>query len=260
MKKLFSLLLALAMLCSLASVAFAASTEQSEILWDENEETILLENGGVYGQGETAFTLVVSCLSETAAVTVNTDAKTVGEALAELSIVAGEDSEWGLYVKTVNGITADYDTDGTYWAFYIDGEYAMTGLDGTEIDPDSVYMLTVDGIELEEGETVPLHDGKNYGLGEKEFAFQVTDKEGNVTSVTVCTDADTVGEALAELGIIAGDESEWGLYVKTINGITADYDTDGTYWAFYIDGEYAMTGVDATEIDEEAIYSFAIEG
>ena len=69
-----------------------------------------------------------------------------------------------------------------------------------------------------------------------------------------------MGEALAELGIIAGDESEWGLYVKTINGITADYDTDGTYWAFYIDGEYAMTGVDATEIDEEAIYSFAIEG
>ena len=68
-----------------------------------------------------------------------------------------------------------------------------------------------------------------------------------------------MGEALEELGIIAGDESEWGLYVKTINGITADYDTDGSYWAFYIDGEYAMTGVDATEIDEDAVYAFAIE-
>ena len=145
MKKLFSLLLALAMLCSLASVAFAASTEQSEILWDENEETILLENGGVYGQGETAFTLVVSCLSETAAVTVNTDAKTVGEALAELSIVAGEESEWGLYVKTINGITADYDTDGTYWAFYIDGEYAMTGVDATEIDEEAIYSFAIEG-------------------------------------------------------------------------------------------------------------------
>ena len=259
MKKCFSLLLALTMLCILASAAFAASTEQSEIVWDENEETILLENGGVYGQGDTAFTLVVSCLSETAAVTVNTDAATVGEALLALNIVAGEDSEWGLYVKTVNGITADYDTDGSYWAFYIDGEYAMTGVDATEIDPDSVYLLTVEGIELEEGQTVPLHDGKNSGLGEKTFAFQVTDDEGNVTSVTVSTDAETVGEALEELGIIAGDESEWGLYVKTINGITADYDTDGSYWAFYIDGEYAMTGVDATEIDEDAVYAFAIE-
>lgn len=144
MKKLFSLLLALTMLCSLASAAFAASTEQSEIVWDENEETILLENGGVYGQGDTAFTLVVSCLSETAAVTVNTDAATVGEALLALNIVAGEDSEWGLYVKTVNGITADYDTDGSYWAFYIDGEYAMTGVDATEIDEDAVYSFAIE--------------------------------------------------------------------------------------------------------------------
>ena len=259
MKKLLSLMLALAMVLSLAG--FASATEaETEILWDENEETILLENGGVYGEGETSFCLVVSCLNETAIVTVNTDEETVGAALEALSIVAGEESEWGLYVKTVNGITADYNEDGTYWAFYIDGEYAMTGLDATEINPDSIYLLVVEGIVLEEGETIPLHDGKNYGLGEKVFAFQVTDKEGTVTTVTVCTDADTVGQALAELSIIAGDESEWGLYVKTINGITADYNVDGSYWAFYIDGEYAMTGVDATEINEDAVYSFAIEG
>ena len=262
MKKFFSFLLALAMVFSLAGAVCAQEAEetQAEILWDENKETILLETGKTYGQGETEFVLVVDYLNETAIVTVNTDAATVGEALEELNIVAGEESEWGLYVKTVNGITADYETDGTYWAFYIDGEYATTGLDATEIDPESVYLLTVEGIELEEGQTIPLHDGKNYGLGEKVFGLQVTDKEGNVTSVTVCTDAETVGAALAALDIVAGEESEWGLYVKTVNGITADYETDGTYWAFYINGEYAMTGVDATEIDEEAVYAFAIEG
>ena len=48
-------------------------------------------------------------------------------ALLALDLIAGEDSQYGLYVKTVNGITADYDTDGSYWAFYIDGEYAQTG-------------------------------------------------------------------------------------------------------------------------------------
>ena len=259
MKRLFSFLLAMAMVFSLAGAVCAQEAEE-EILWDENQETILLETGKTYGQGEKEFQLVVDYLNETAIVTVATDAATVGEALQALNIVAGEESEWGLYVKTVNGITADYNVDGSYWAFYIDGEYATTGLDATEIDPESVYMLTVEGIELEEGQTISLHDGKNYGLGEKVFALQVTDKEGNVTSVTVCTDAATVGEALAELAIIAGEESEWGLYVKTINGITADYNVDGTYWAFYINGEYAMTGVDATEIDEEAIYSFVIEG
>ena len=56
-----------------------------------------------------------------------------------------------------------------------------------------------------------------------------------------------------------GDDSEYGLYVKTVNGITADYDKDGVYWAFYIDGEYAAAGVDATAIEEGSSYSFKIE-
>ena len=169
MKKMFSFLLALAMVFTLAGAVCAQEAEE-EILWDENKETILLETGKTYGQGETEFVLVVDYLNETAIVIVKTDAATVGEALQELNIVAGEQSEWGLYVKTVNGITADYNVDGSYWAFYIDGEYATTGLDATEINPESVYLLTVEGIELEEGQTIPLHDGKNYGLGEKVFS------------------------------------------------------------------------------------------
>jgi len=34
----------------------------------------------------------------------------------------------------------------------------------------------------------------------------------------------------------------------------ADYDVDQTYWAFYINGEYAVSGVDTTDIDENAVY------
>ena len=48
-------------------------------------------------------------------------------------------------------------------------------------------------------------------------------------------------------------------YVKEVNGIIADYDVDGTYWAFYIDGEYASAGVDSTEITEGSIYMFKVE-
>ncbi len=64
---------------------------------------------------------------------------------------------------------------------------------------------------------------------------------------------------MLELNLIAGDDSEYGLYVKTVNGITADYDVDQTYWAFYIDGEYAMTGVDTTDITPGVAYSFKVE-
>ena len=59
--------------------------------------------------------------------------------------------------------------------------------------------------------------------------------------------------------MIEGDESEYGLYVKTVNGITADYDADGVYWAFYINDEYAQTGVDSTPITEGDRYAFRIE-
>ena len=44
--------------------------------------------------------------------------------------------------------------------------------------------------------------------------------------------------------------------VDTVNGITLDYNKDGMYWSFYINGEYAMTGVDATPVEANATYSF----
>ena len=97
------------------------------------------------------------------------------------------------------------------------------------------------------------------GTGSTEFALTVTDKEGGETQFEIHTDKQTVGDALLELGLIDGEESEYGLYVKTVNGITADYDTDGVYWAFYINGEYASSGVDSTDITEGDSYSFKVE-
>lgn len=97
------------------------------------------------------------------------------------------------------------------------------------------------------------------GEGSTVFSFTVVDKDGNTTPFEIHTDKENVGEALTELGLIDGEDSGYGLFVKTVNGITADYDTDGVYWAFYIDGEYAATGVDATPITDGADYSFRIE-
>ena len=69
----------------------------------------------------------------------------------------------------------------------------------------------------------------------------------------------TVGDALLEHNLIEGEDGDYGLYVKKVNGITADYDADKTYWAFYIDGEYAMTGVDATDVEAGKTYTFKVE-
>ena len=97
------------------------------------------------------------------------------------------------------------------------------------------------------------------GEGENNFTFKVVDIDGNEKVYTVNTDKTVVGEALLELGLIEGEAGDYGLYVKKVDGILADYDVDQTYWAFYINGEYAMSGVDTTEIENGAEYSFKIE-
>ena len=117
-----------------------------------------------------------------------------------------------------------------------------------------VACATVDKTGLWEDATY-LKDTE-FGKGAKTVTVEVAVEEQLVT-FTVHTDKDTVGAALLEHELIAGDESEYGLYVKVVNGMTADYDVDQSYWAFYINGEFAMTGVDATEIDEGAVYQLA---
>ena len=92
------------------------------------------------------------------------------------------------------------------------------------------------------------------GEGSKTFTF-VVQVEENIVTFTIHTDAETVGKALLDLGLIEGEDSQWGLYVKKVNGMLADYDVDGTYWAFYENGEYA-NGVDATNVTDGYTYSF----
>lgn len=96
------------------------------------------------------------------------------------------------------------------------------------------------------------------GEGATVFYFNVVDKDGKETKFEIHTDKTTVGEALLELGLIEGDMGDYGLYVKKVNGITAEYEVDGTYWAFYIGDDYGMTGVDMTEIEPGATYAFKV--
>ena len=107
-------------------------------------------------------------------------------------------------------------------------------------------------------ETPDTHAPTVMGEGSTTFYFNVVDKDGNETKFEIHTDKTVVGDALLELGLIEGEAGPYGLYVKKVNGITADYDVDGTYWAFYVGDEYGMTGVDLTEIAAGATYAFKV--
>ncbi len=102
--------------------------------------------------------------------------------------------------------------------------------------------------------------GEDTELGSGAITVAVEVKAGErAITFTLHTDKTTLGDALLEHGLIAGDVAQYGLYVKVVNGITADYDVNQSYWGFYQDGEYLMTGVDSTEIADgehyEIVYS-----
>lgn len=94
------------------------------------------------------------------------------------------------------------------------------------------------------------------GEGATVFQFSVVDLEGKETKFEIHTDETTVGAALMQLGLIEGEEGPYGLYVMKVNGIAAIYEEDGSYWAFYENGQYGLTGVDLTDIDPSVAYSF----
>ena len=98
-------------------------------------------------------------------------------------------------------------------------------------------------------------DVQELGTGAKTFAFYMQDMDGSRQDFLIHTDADTVGNALLELELIQGDSGDFGLYVTQVCGISAIYEDDYTYWAFYENGEYALTCVDQTTIDESVTYS-----
>ena len=119
----------------------------------------------------------------------------------------------------------------------------------------TTFVPEVEGQVPELWENATYTKDTELGEGSKTFMFKV-DAEGYAITFTIHTNEKTVGAALLNLNLIAGEDSQYGLYVKRVNGILADYDVDQTYWAFYENGEYAMSGVDTTDITEGYTYSF----
>ena len=121
---------------------------------------------------------------------------------------------------------------------------------------DNTNLDTVSSVAVD---AVSKAEPTNVGEGNTKFEFTVVNKDGKETKFNVSTNKTMVGEALLDAKLIEGEDGQYGLYVKTVNGETLDFDTDGMYWAFYINGEYATSGVDTTEIAEGESYCFKAE-
>ena len=146
MKKKSKLLLLLLLVAVLALGLTACNKKLGTSETNDNTKNGLWDNATYltdteFGQGSKNLTVEVKAGEQLVKFTIHTDETTVGGALLENSLITGDEGEYGLYIKTVNGITADYDVDQSYWAFYVDGEYATSGVDSTNIAEESVYQL-----------------------------------------------------------------------------------------------------------------------
>ena len=137
MKKIVSLCSVIALVLCCVLMAGCQPTPEIDGIWADATYTAPT----TLGDGATTFTVVVSAAEKEVTFTIKTDKETVGAALAEVGIIEDADGD-GMFT-VANGMTADYNIDQTYWGFYIDGEYAMTGVEKTEIEDGKVYSFKV---------------------------------------------------------------------------------------------------------------------
>ena len=83
--------------------------------------------------------------------------------------------------------------------------------------------------------------------GARHITVAVVDGAQQTTRFAIATDAQYLRQALEQQNLIAGDQTDFGLFVKTVNGITAD-DAKQEWWCFTKGGEMLETGVDTTPI------------
>ena len=95
-------------------------------------------------------------------------------------------------------------------------------------------------------ETASYVRDTEFGKGAKTVTVKVV-ADGQELTFTLHTDKENLEDALVEHNLIDGDEGQFGLYIKKVNGIVADYDTDKTYWAITKNGE-DTSGAKATLI------------
>ena len=100
--------------------------------------------------------------------------------------------------------------------------------------------------------------------GAKAYTVEVVDSAGETKTYTGRTDAEFLRGLMDELvsgGDFSyeGEDSDYGIMIMTINGETADFATDGAYWAIYVNGEYGQYGADEQPVEDGGVYAFRYE-
>lgn len=95
-------------------------------------------------------------------------------------------------------------------------------------------------------------------VGDKTITVEVILADGTSKEYIISTNAEFLRGALDEKKLVAGDESEYGLFVKTVDGVTAN-DSNQEWWCFTKNGEQLFTGIDTTPISDGEHYEITLK-
>lgn len=90
--------------------------------------------------------------------------------------------------------------------------------------------------------------------GAKAITVTVIHKDGSEKVFEYSTGEEYLGPALLSEGLIEGEEGQYGLVINVVDGESADWNVDQSYWALYIGEEYATTGADGVVLTDGGTY------
>ena len=90
--------------------------------------------------------------------------------------------------------------------------------------------------------------------GSKIFTITVVHKDGSEKVFEYKTDEEYLGPVLLAEGLAVGEQSTYGLMISAVDGETADWNVDQSYWALFIGEEYATTGADTTPVNDGDVF------
>ncbi len=99
--------------------------------------------------------------------------------------------------------------------------------------------------------------GPNGVAGKKTITVEVTHLDGTTNTFEVKTDEEFLRPVLEEQKLVSGTESEYGLFIDTVDGEYAD-PAKNEYWLYTVNGEMASYGVDQQPVEDKDVYAFSV--
>jgi hypothetical protein len=101
-------------------------------------------------------------------------------------------------------------------------------------------------------------------VGSKKVELEVVDDQNEVKTYSIQTDGEYLTDVMDELTKTSdftyqGSTSTYGLYLETVNDLTADFNKDGAYWAIYVNGEYGQYSADQQPVQDNDDFKLIYE-